>query len=280
MNTITINACGKVNLTMEVLGRREDGYHNIRSIMQFITLADTVELTTADKFSFWCSDPALMGEDNLAVKAYRLMENRFGAKPLSIRLHKQIPYMSGLGGGSADCAAVLAGTNHLQKLGVSFKELMEAGKALGADVPPCLAGGTLLAEGIGERVTQLAQKQPLHFVIIKPSVSFSTPEMYGRMDSAAAFARVGGQQSLITAVTEGDAPTVAAGLQNSFEAVVQPREPIKQAKILLLKNKALGASMTGAGSAVFGIFSDEAAAQAAFAAISRTGAEVYCCRSV
>lgn len=277
---ITISACAKVNLTMEVLGRREDGYHNIRSIMQFITLADGVELAEADEFSFWCSDPALMGEDNLAVKAYRLMENRFGAKPLSIRLHKHIPYMSGLGGGSADCAAVLAGINHLQNLGVSFRELMEAGKTLGADVPACLAGGTLLAQGIGERITQLAQKQPLHFVIIKPKISFSTPEMYGRMDSMGAFAAEGGQQSLIRAVTDGDAVTVAASLQNSFEAVAQPREPIEQAKALLLKNKAFGASMTGAGSAVFGIFSNEAAARTAFAAISSTGAEVYCCRSV
>lgn len=280
MDTIIINACAKLNLTMEVLGRREDGYHNIRSIMQFITLADTIELSQAEEFCFWCDDPALGGDDNLVVKAYRLMADRFGARPLSIRLYKKVPYMSGLGGGSADCAAVLAGINHQQQLGASFRQLLQAGRELGADVPPCLAGGTLLAEGIGERVTQLAQKKPLHFVILKPQISFSTPEMYNRMDTAGCFARAGGQQSLISAVTEGDATVVAASLCNSFEAVAQPSEPIAAAKKLLLKNGALGASMTGAGSAVFGIFADGAAAQKAFGAISATGQQVYCCQSV
>lgn len=278
--TITINACAKLNLTMEVLGKRQDGYHNIRSIMQFITLADVIELTEAEQFSFWCDDPALLGENNLAVKAFRLMEHRFGAKPVSIRLFKKVPYMSGMGGGSADCAAVLAGINHLQKLGASYIQLMEAGKSLGADVPACLAGGTLLAEGIGERITQLAQKNPLHFCVIKPRVSFSTPEMYGRMDSAGSFAKAGGQQSLITAVTLGDAQNVAVGLCNSFEAVAEPYEPIGQAKQLLLRQGALGTSMTGAGSAVFGIFLNEAAAQAAYHAIAAGGHEVYCCQSV
>ncbi|MEG2073861.1 MAG: 4-(cytidine 5'-diphospho)-2-C-methyl-D-erythritol kinase [Angelakisella sp.] len=280
MNAISINACAKLNLTMEVLGRREDGYHDIRSVMQFITLSDIVELAEDDKLSFWCDDESLCGEDNLAMKAYRLMENRFGAKPLSIRLYKNIPCMSGMGGGSADCAAVLAGINHMQQLGVSFKELAKASATLGADVPACLAGGTLIAEGIGERITQLAQKKPLHFNIIKPQVAFSTPEMYTKMDSTGGFAKAGGQQSMITAVTEGNAFTVAAGLYNSFEAVAQPYEEISKAKQILLKSGALGASMTGAGSAVFGIFADEATAKKAFTAIARKGVEVYRCQSV
>lgn len=277
---MTVTAHCKINLTMEVLGKRADGYHNIRSVMQFLDLGDRLEIEPASAFTFWCDDPALCGEDNLAVRAYRLLASRYPVRPVAIRLYKQVPYMSGMGGGSADAAAVLCAVNELSELGLSQQTLMELGRTLGADVPPCLVGGLLLAEGIGERVTPLRQTQPLWFCIIKPVQSFSTPAMYCRMDESAAFATEREQTALLQAVQAGDAERVAPWLCNSFEPVALPSDSILYAKRALLETGAIAASMTGAGSAVFGLYRDQATATDAFALLRRTGVEVYLCRSV
>lgn len=275
-----LHAYAKLNLTMEILGKREDGYHEIRSVMQFVDLCDTLEITTAEKFDFWCDDPALCNRDNLAVRAFRLMESQFDTRPVSIRLHKRIPYKSGLGGGSADAAMVLVAVNRLSGLKLTREQLMELGKGLGADVPACLLGGVMLAQGIGERLTPMPQRKPMYFNVIMPTVSFSTPEMYARMDEIGTFVTPQPQEQFLKAVRDAAPAAVASGLQNSFEAVAQPQEAITGAKRLLQLSGAAGASMTGAGSAVFGIYLNKEAAARAHQYIASAGVQVFSCHSV
>lgn len=275
-----ITANCKLNLTMEVLGRRDDGYHNIRSVMQFLDLGDLLEVEPADSFTFWCDDATLCGEDNLAVRAYRLLASQYTLQPLSIRLYKKTPCMSGMGGGSADAAAVLRAVNTTSLLGLSTEQLCALGKTIGADVPACVVGGLLLAEGIGERITPLDSGRQMWFCIVKPQCAFSTPAMYSRLDSEAGFAPERHQQELLSAVQLGNVQGAARWFVNTFEQVAEPFEAIAAAKQLLLDSGAAGASMTGAGSAVFGIYTDEAAASAAHKIIAGTGAQVYLCHSV
>ena len=144
MEQVTEKARAKLNLTMEVLDRRPDGYHNIRSVMVFLDLWDRVTVEKAPAFSFWCSDPALDGPENLAVRAWEALRARYPAGPVSIRLTKRTPCQSGMGGGSADAAAVLRGLNRLFQLGLSREELCRVGRSLGADVPACVLEGGLL----------------------------------------------------------------------------------------------------------------------------------------
>lgn len=276
---MTITANCKINLTMEVLGKRADGYHNIRSVMQFLDMGDTLEIEPADSFSFWCDDSELLGEGNLAVRAYRLMEHHYSIVPLAIRLYKKTPCMSGMGGGSADAAAVLHVVNRTSGLGLSVQRLCELGSTIGADIPACVTGGLLLAEGIGERITTLTQAAPMWFCIIMPSVSFSTPDMYSRMDSAGSFAPEREQGELLSAVQAGNARTTANWLVNSFERVAEPYEVISSAKALLMEQGALAAAMTGAGSAVFGVYPDRQSAEHAREQIAKMGEQVYLCRS-
>lgn len=279
MNQISLQAPAKLNLTMEVLGRREDGYHTIRSLMQFISLGDRVELEKADAFSFWCSDAALGGEDNLAVRAFLLLARNYPVGPVAIRLHKETPCMSGMGGGSADAAAVLHGLNQLFALDISLQTLCEMGETLGADIPACLHGGTLMAEGIGEQITPIPTTGRLWYCVIKPAVAFSTPAMYRRMDEADAFAPPVELAAMQTALAAGNPAGVAAGLCNSFMAVAEPMELLQTALTALKDSGALGASMTGAGSAVFGVYPHEAAARTAAEQLQIQGHTVWCCHT-
>ncbi|MEG1874757.1 MAG: 4-(cytidine 5'-diphospho)-2-C-methyl-D-erythritol kinase [Angelakisella sp.] len=278
-------AHAKLNLTMEVLGKRTDGYHDIVSLMEFISLADKLELEEAETFSFWCNDKALCGEENLAVRAYRLLEQRYAVAPLAIRLYKRIPCQSGMGGGSADAAAVLHATCALSGITLTQPQLCELGRTLGADVPACILGGRLLAEGIGQRLTPLQQTEALHFVVLMPKVAFSTPEMYRRMDEGGQFAAPIDRQQILDTASAGNPAAIAALLRNSFEAVATPAQAIETAKRRLLESGALGAAMTGAGSAVFGIYKDSAAADSAYAQLleskpKRDGSKLYRCRSM
>ena len=280
MDNLTLTAYAKLNLTMEVLNRRPDGYHTIRSLMQFISLGDRVELRKTGQFSFWCSDPALGGADNLAVRAWQLLARDYPVGPVAIRLWKETPCMSGMGGGSADAAAVLHGLNDLFGLGLSLDTLCRLGGTLGADVPACLHGGTLLAQGIGEKITPIPVAGTLWYCVVKPDVAFSTPDMYRRMDEAAAFDPPADLTAAQAALAAGDPQGIASQLRNSFMAVAQPLEPLETALNALKQTGALGAGMTGAGSAVFGVYAGQAAAQTAFEQLQKQGHTVWCCRSL
>lgn len=274
-----LKAYAKLNLSLEVLERRADGYHNLHSVFQFVSLCDNITLEKSDADSFWCSDETLNTESNLAVKARDLLRQEYSFGPVSIRLEKHIPTMSGMGGGSADCAAVLHGLNELFELHISREKLMELGVRLGADVPACLVGGVLLAEGIGEKITPLQQPEPLWFNVIKPDVAFSTGEMYAKLNRGTTLIQPQNISPLVDAITRGEAMGVGSNLFNSFEAVAQPKEPILQARVDLLQTGALGVCMTGSGSAVFGVYSDQQTARLGFDTLKQQGKEVYCCCS-
>lgn len=276
MERLAIRAYAKVNFSLEVLGKREDGYHDIRTVIQTISLYDQLIAIRGGGEGFVCDDPDLSGGDNLVMRARRALGDRFATEPVSLTLHKNIPYQSGMGGGSADCGAALTGLRQLLRLPISDRELFAIGKTLGADVPACMAGGAVLAQGIGERLTRLDWGGAIHLVVMKPAVSFSTAQMYRLMDSRAP-APARDLALLLAALAKGDAAGVAASLHNDFEQVASPREPVERAKAALVEAGALGALMTGSGSAVFGVFAGQGAALAAADRLLLAGWQAFPC---
>jgi len=277
---IEVKAYAKLNLSLDVLERRPDGYHNLRSVFQFVSLHDLVTLNKAEQNSFWCSSPELNNDSNLAVKARDRLAQEYSFGPVDIRVEKNIPTMSGLGGGSADCAAVLNGLNKLFDLNIPQEKLIAIGAELGADVPACIVGGTLLAEGIGEKITPIQQPEPLWFNVIKPDAAFSTGEMYARLNRGTTPIQPRSITPLVEAITRGETMGVGSNLFNSFEAVAEPKEPILQARVALLQTGALGVCMTGSGSAVFGVYSNQETARLGYDTLKQQKKEVYCCCSV
>ena len=178
---LTLKAYGKVNLTLEVIGRRDDGYHNVVTALQTVDLADTVVIEEADELAVECDEPGLSGESNLAWKAAVALAKLVGMEPRAhIRIEKGIPMASGLGGGSADAAATLVGLNRLWRLGLSGEELKEVAAGLGSDVPFLLTGGTALGMGRGDEITPLPQLPVLEMLLVAPAQSIvaKTPTMY------------------------------------------------------------------------------------------------------
>lgn len=275
-----VKAYAKLNLSLDVLERRPDGYHNLRSVFQFVSLHDLVTLNKAEQNSFWCSSPELNNDSNLAVKARDRLAQEYSFGPVDIRVEKNIPTMSGLGGGSADCAAVLNGLNKLFDLNIPQEKLIAIGAELGADVPACIVGGLLQADGIGEQITPLAAGDTFWFNIVKPDVAFSTGDMYRKLGRDQIPRQPRDLTPLIQALKGGEEMGVGSNLFNSFEEVVEPKEPVLQTRVALLQTGALGVRMTGSGSAVFGIYGDEQTARLAFSTLKGQGKEVYCCHSV
>ena len=278
-HTIAFPVFAKVNLTLEVLGRRPDGYHPIRSVLQTVTLEERLLLTPAAAFSFSCSRKELENDQNLVVKAWRKLEALRPLPPMAVTLEKAIPWQSGLGGGSADAAALIRGLCRLLGWQPAPQALLELGLSLGADLPAALAGGAVLAQGIGERITLLETGPALSLVVLKPAVSFSTGEMYRRMDGCPP-APAADPAAMARALRRGDPAAAARRLCNHFEAAAQPGEEIRRAKAALLEEGALGAQMTGSGSAVFGIFPEEGRAARAARALEVRGWEAYPCRTL
>lgn len=257
MITLAERAYAKINLTLDVLRKREDGYHDIRTVMQTISLCDDVEIDvdTGKPWALTCgADGIPCDERNLAWKAARAFFDRLGREPdgVTIRITKRIPSEAGLAGGSADAAAVLRALNRWANEPLSVDELCAVGARVGSDVPFCVLGGTALAEGRGEQLTKLPAAPELHLVVCKPPLAFSTPALYKRLDSIAIGKRPD-TDAMLAALHSGDREQIASLLCNVFEqAVSDPQiEAIKQE---LRSHGALGAIMTGSGSAVFGVF--------------------------
>lgn len=263
------HACGKLNLSLDVLGRTGDGYHDLRMVMQSVSFGDEVDITLTDgDFSLDPGQPYLPSDEkNLALRAARLFLEGTG-RGARIRITKRLPVCAGMGGGSADAAAVLRGLNQLTGAGMTSQQLRDMGLSLGSDVPFCVMGGTALAEGRGERLTALPPLPPCHLVICKPAFAISTPELFGRIDARRSRLHpdTGG---ILAALDGGDVPGVARRMYNVFEDVLTRREgAIPAIKSQLIAHGALGAVMTGTGSAVFGLFDDPAAAKAAREALA------------
>ena len=273
-------AWAKLNLSLDVLAPLPDGYHGMRMIMQTCTLCDEVRVKLTDDGSFMAhSNLYYLPCDgrNITVKAAKLFfeeigESKFGAR---IDMKKRIPVCAGMGGGSADAAAVLRALNRLTGAKLPARKLEEMGLKLGADVPFCVRGGTCLAEGQGEVLTRLADLPYCGIAICKPRFPISTPELFSKVD-----AREPGHEpdteALMKNIAEGDLHSLARGMKNVFEQVLSPEHAeIFSIKQRLMEQGAIGALMTGTGSAVFGLFDDLDSAKKCVDALSRDYRECY-----
>jgi 4-diphosphocytidyl-2-C-methyl-D-erythritol kinase len=255
---LVLSAPAKINLSLDVLGKREDGYHQVEMVMQSVELADRISLerTANNTIRVLCPHPYVpSGSENLAWKAACLLRDRYGSdsRGVIIRIQKNIPVAAGLAGGSSDAAAVLRGLNELWKLNLSDKGLAEAGLSLGADVPFCLKGGTALAQGIGEQLTPLPSPPKLWVLLFKPNVGVSTAEVYKNYDGSLVRKRPDTNR-LVWAIESGNLPELAGAMANVLESVTFSRLPM----LLRLKQKALelgamSAMMSGSGPTVFAL---------------------------
>ena len=261
MTTLYEGAFAKINLTLDVLGKREDGYHDLKSVMQAISIRDDVEIDvdTDTTWSLQCSMKEIpQDQTNLAWKAAEAFYAVTGLTTtgLSIRILKRIPPQAGLGGGSADAAAVLRALNRHYGNPLSILALAELGAQVGSDVPFCVLCGTAMVEGRGERLRKLPDIPDCFFVVCKPDFSVSTPELYQKLDSVA-IAHRPDHQAMESALLAGDLQKVAGNIWNVFDPVVtQEHLELNYIKSILNSYGAIAYQMTGSGSAVFGIVTE------------------------
>lgn len=266
MRNIIVKAQAKINLSLDVLRKRQDGYHDVKMIMQLINLHDIVELTKISKgIKVVCRNSYIPeGKGNIAYKAAAVLKEMFGFEGVKIYIDKMIPVAAGLGGGSADAAAVLYGINKLFSLGLSEEELMKIGKSIGADVPFCIKGGTAIAEGIGDIITPVKPLPKVFIVLVKPNFGVSTPWVYQNLDLTG-IKRRPDTEKLISYIEAGDIKNVAENMVNVLEEVTVERYPeIENIKRSLMEHGALGSMMSGSGPTVFGIFDSQEKAEHAF----------------
>jgi len=262
-DTMYLRATAKINLALDVLRKREDGYHEVRMVMQMVGMYDRLSMQPVSgrpgirlesNLSYIPTD-----ENNLVVKAAKLLMDEAGVKDgLDIRLDKFIPVAAGLAGGSSDAAMAMVGVNRLFHLGLTQKALMERGRLIGADVPFCILRGTALSEGIGEILTPLPSIPDVYILLCKPNISVSTRDVYNALD-AAAIPFHPDVDGMIRAIREGDLKGIVQPdrMANVLEDVTGPRYPvIGQIEKIMLEEGAVRAVMSGSGPTVFGIFED------------------------
>ena len=261
---LVLEAPAKVNLSLEVLGKRGDGYHSIRSILAPISLHDTVTFVPGGrKFAFHGGQGVPKDEENLAYRAVKALTKATGVRHgLDLRIVKRIPIAAGLGGGSSNAATVLRGLNDLWELGLSEGELERIGLSLGSDVPFFLRGGVCIAGGRGEELDRIPATGTLHFVIVSPPLKVTSEWAYGRVEEE--LTRQGSSTSMIkVALASGRTELLGQHLVNDLEAGVAKEHPvILEIKKKLVAAGALGALMSGSGPTVFGVARDREAAEA------------------
>ena len=260
-----LRALAKINLGLDVLRKREDGYHEVRMVMQTIRMYDQLDITRNIQPGIHIKTnlPYLpVNENNLVFKAAKLLMDEFQIQEgLSIQLKKVIPVSAGMAGGSSDAAAALVGVNKIFALGLSRKELMERGRQIGADVPYCVMRGTALAEGIGEILTPLPPVPQGYVLVGKPGVNVSTKFVYGRLD-AANLKEHPDIDGMVAALGQKDLRQVADKLGKVLETVTVPEYPvIDEIKKSMVRWGALNALMSGSGPTVFGLFDDREKAE-------------------
>ncbi len=265
-----LKAYGKINLGLDVVRRREDGYHEVRMIMQTVGLYDRIDLYRREKPGIGIETNLYYlpnNENNLAVRAARLLMDEFGiTEGIDIRIKKLIPVAAGMAGGSADAAALLFGVNKMFSLGLSMEELMKRGVKLGADVPYCIMRGTALSEGIGEILTPLAPVPQCQVLIAKPGVSVSTKFVYENLHVDRLPGEAHPDIDLLTeAIKERNLRKIASNMGNILETVTIPAHPvIRDIKEKMMDMGAVGAMMSGSGPTVFGLFMSPGKTQAAY----------------
>ena len=256
-----LRALAKINLGLDILGKREDGYHEVRMIMQTIQMYDVLEIQKKEEpgISLTTNIPYVpTDERNLVYKAAKMLMDEFHVKEgLSMNLEKFIPVAAGMAGGSSDAAAAFVGVNKMFHLGLSEQELMDRAVQIGADVPYCIMRGTALAEGIGEKLTRLPQLPKCYILVGKPAVNVSTKLAYENLDlqNMGAHPDIDG---MISDIEKGDLYTMVSRMGNVFEPGIIGKYPvIQEIKDLMEAHGALRAMMSGSGPTVFGIFDDK-----------------------
>lgn len=262
MNSIDLKSRAKVNLSIDVLGKREDGYHLVEMIMQTIDLYDKLKITEIEENSILIKSNSLdipLNEDNIMYKAVNLLKNQFNIeKGIEISIEKNIPVAAGMAGGSSNAAAVLVGLDKLWNLGLSENELKDIGLKLGADVPFCITGGSALAEGIGEKLTNIkGLPEDLNILVCKPNIFVSTKEVYQSLNMDKVKRRPKNKE-LIDALQKEDVKFISENMVNVLEEVTSLKySEIGQIEDIMIKNKALGSMMSGSGPTVFGLFDNK-----------------------
>lgn len=267
MKQIELKALAKINLGLDVLGRRENGYHDVRMVMQSIYLYDDVKIERMKRPGIEIRTNLYflpLDENNIAYKAAAMLIEEFQIKEgVIITLNKHIPVAAGMAGGSSNAAAVLFGMNRMFGLGLSQQELMDKGVKLGADVPYCIMRGTVLAEGIGEKLTELPAMPKCIVLAAKPPISVSTKTIYSALD-AQEITKHPDIDGLIAGLKKGSLPDIAAAMGNVLEDVTIPMHPVIQdIKDEMKAEGALNAMMSGSGPTVFGLFNSKAQARKA-----------------
>lgn len=267
MEKMELRALGKINLGLDVLGRRENGYHDVRMVMQTVYLYDliTLELTREPGIEIKTNLSFLpVNENNLAYRAAKLLMDEFKIQDgIRISLEKHIPVSAGMAGGSSNAAAVLYGLNRMFDLKLTDQQLMERGVTLGADVPYCILRGTVLAEGIGEILTPLPPMPRCYVLLAKPPVNVSTKVVYEKLD-ACRIERHPDISGILEGLEEQDLHKVAGAMGNVLEEVTAGDYPvIDEIKKVMKEGGALNAMMSGSGPTVFGIYDDRRKAKAA-----------------
>lgn len=281
-----VRAHAKLNLTLDVLGRRPDGYHDLRMVMQSVALADVLtleesgdgELRVRTNLHFLPNN-----EKNLAAQAALRWWEARGQAPrgLEIAIEKRVPVCAGMAGGSSDAAAVLWALNQMEGAPLSPAELAKIGERVGSDVPYCILGGTALAEGKGEILTPLPPLPRCWAVLCKPEFSISTPALFAKIDSVRLRCRPD-TQGAVAALEAGDLHGVARRMYNVFEDALPERQRarVNDIKNALIQSGALGASMSGTGPTAFGLFDDEGLARQARERLADLGGEVFLTQTV
>ena len=273
-------AYAKLNLSLDILRRRDDGYHDLQMVMVSIDLTDTLTLTPGEgamstNLSFLPADG-----NNLAQKAASAFRTATGqGEVLDIHIDKHIPVCAGMAGGSSDAAAVLRAMNERYHTGLSPLELAKIGEQVGSDVPYCVVGGTALVEGRGERVTPISPLPPCYIVVCKPPFPISTPQLFGRVN-VKKITRRPDNRGMVAALERGDLRGVAQRLYNVFEDVLEPRhrQTVDEIKSTLIEYGALGAVMSGSGPTVFGLYQDEGTARKAAQVLGEQYKDVFVCQ--
>lgn len=281
MRELIIESYGKVNLALDVLYKREDGYHEINSIMQQISLKDI--LVFSDKkegIIIESNDKDLpLDSSNLVHRAWAKLKDITGInRGIHIKIDKQIPISAGLAGGSANGAATLKALNTLWDLNLSTEELMSIGESLGADVPFCILGGTASAKGIGEKLTPLKPFKDKYILLGNPGIGISTAYAYSKLDTSGERIDI---DNLISCMNNEDLPCVAQRMKNIMEPYIIKENPIiGEIKRSMIKHGALGALMSGSGPTVFGLFDDKEKMMFAHRKLSERINKVYNCTTI
>ena len=275
MDSVTLKANAKINLGLDVLRRRQDGYHEVKMVMQSVGISDTLTFTRTEEPGIRLeSDDRTLPADgsNLISRALSLMQATYGLEGgISVSLQKRIPIAAGMAGGSTDAAAAIHAADRLYHLGLSLEEKQALGVKLGADVPYCLMGGTALSEGIGEILTALPPAPPACLVIAKPPVSVSTKSVYENL-RLREMERHPDIDGMVESIRRGDLKGIAQRMENVLETVTIQRHPvIGQMKAFLMEAGALNALMSGSGPTVFGVFEEERTAREAWLAMRERG---------